>query len=372
MKKFERTYRRDSSTARMEETSRGATRAAAAGSRGAVLSSSIWRKMRVKFRSRNLDEIARGESWRVWLEPCRAPPRRDPPRPSSQTTRAPVETPSRVNAPRCSPRFRLSAQPSADSRSSEAQTARSGSSTRSETRWSVSRTAPHASAHSVPGCLKDLKRFWKLDENDEDRTVARIFHQVGLLKNDLVPILLSTVGTGTKGDRIALACGTSRVSSCSLSSQEQISVARSDIDSSTAELIAALTWPIPVLAELHSAQKLDELEKSLDYTSLITAQLEYKAIILRTGVLPGFLGIMGPSLEKNRRERQEKDENIISLILHVFRNLAAMRDRPSTLSVSAASMEETTLQVSLPPQPSNSDQSSTESIHHPTCRAQHL
>lgn len=46
-----------------------------------------------------------------------------------------------------------------------------------------------------------------MDERDSDRTVARIFYEVGVLKNDLVPILLSTLGTNSKGDRIALACG---------------------------------------------------------------------------------------------------------------------------------------------------------------------
>lgn len=58
------------------------------------------------------------------------------------------------------------------------------------------------------GCLKDLKRFWKMDDKDDDRTVARIFHEVGVLSNDLIPILLSTLGTSAKGDRIALAAGT--------------------------------------------------------------------------------------------------------------------------------------------------------------------
>lgn len=46
-----------------------------------------------------------------------------------------------------------------------------------------------------------------MDEKDADRTVARIFFEVGILKNDLIPILTSTLGTSEKGDRIALACG---------------------------------------------------------------------------------------------------------------------------------------------------------------------
>lgn len=49
-----------------------------------------------------------------------------------------------------------------------------------------------------------------MDEKDDDRTVARIFHEVGVLRNDLIPILLSTLGTSTKGDRIALAAGALR------------------------------------------------------------------------------------------------------------------------------------------------------------------
>lgn len=48
-----------------------------------------------------------------------------------------------------------------------------------------------------------------MDEKDDDRTVSRIFYEVGVLKNDLIPILLSTLGTSPKGDRIALACGAS-------------------------------------------------------------------------------------------------------------------------------------------------------------------
>ena len=46
-----------------------------------------------------------------------------------------------------------------------------------------------------------------MDEKDDDRTVARIFHEVGVLQKDLLPILQMTLGTGAKGDRIALACG---------------------------------------------------------------------------------------------------------------------------------------------------------------------
>ncbi|GAA5927146.1 hypothetical protein JCM1841_006062 [Sporobolomyces salmonicolor] len=171
----------------------------------------------------------------------------------------------------------------------------------------------------VVGCLKDLKRFWRMDEKDDDRTVARIFHEVGVLKKDLIPILMSTLGTGAKEDRIALAC---------------------------VELIGAMTWPINVAEELRDAQLLGELKQTIDYSTLLNAQLSYKSEILRSGALRQMHIILGNSLAKNRRDRTPKDENVISLVLHTFRNLAAMKDRVLT-SESADAIEESSLQSEL-------------------------
>lgn len=60
---------------------------------------------------------------------------------------------------------------------------------------------------SCLGCLKDLKKFWRKDENDPDRMVARIFWETRVLPNDLVPILLETAGKGSVMDKRAVACG---------------------------------------------------------------------------------------------------------------------------------------------------------------------
>lgn len=62
-----------------------------------------------------------------------------------------------------------------------------------------------------------------------------------------------------------------------------------------------MTWPINVAEELRDAQLLDELRKSIDYTSLISAQLSYKAIVLRTGALRAMFQLMSPALTKTRR-----------------------------------------------------------------------
>lgn len=60
------------------------------------------------------------------------------------------------------------------------------------------------------GCLKDLKRFWRMDDNDDERNIARMFFETGVLKNDLVPILASygqQAESSSRQEKAALASG---------------------------------------------------------------------------------------------------------------------------------------------------------------------
>ena len=56
------------------------------------------------------------------------------------------------------------------------------------------------------GCLRDLRKLWSRDDEDPSRRIARIYAEVNLIKNDLLPILLATAGKGERGNKIALAC----------------------------------------------------------------------------------------------------------------------------------------------------------------------
>lgn len=60
---------------------------------------------------------------------------------------------------------------------------------------------------SCLGCLKDLKKFWRKDDTDDERTVARIFWDCRVLEKDLVNILLETAGKGAVEDKRGIACG---------------------------------------------------------------------------------------------------------------------------------------------------------------------
>jgi hypothetical protein len=70
----------------------------------------------------------------------------------------------------------------------------------------------------------------------------------------------------------------------------------------SADLIGAMTWPIDVLDELREAEELNDPNfGKIDYSSLLTAQLHYKAAILRSGAINSLFRIMYPALDKSRR-----------------------------------------------------------------------
>ncbi|KAI9452046.1 timeless-domain-containing protein [Lactarius psammicola] len=157
------------------------------------------------------------------------------------------------------------------------------------------------------GCLKDLKRFWRKDDADDARTVARILWAARVLPNDLVPILLETVGKGHVEDKRALAC---------------------------ADLVAAMTWPIDIAEEL---KELDELHDDHDpaagaeYTELRQSHLHYKAALLRPGVLRALLALAGA-----RESRAAvRDAQVVSVVLHVVRNLAFIADAPANAELAS-------------------------------------
>ncbi|KAI0033017.1 timeless protein-domain-containing protein, partial [Vararia minispora EC-137] len=156
------------------------------------------------------------------------------------------------------------------------------------------------------GCLKDLKKYWRKDDTDDDRTVARIFWESRVLPNDLVPILLETAGKGHLDDKRAIAC---------------------------IDLVTAMTWPIDLAVELKELD--DEADRGADYTKLLQSHLYYKAALLRPHVLESLFNVMLYHLSKGAHSRTERDIQIMNVILHLIRNLAFIRDPPSNIHLSS-------------------------------------
>ncbi|ESK95053.1 topoisomerase 1-associated factor 1 [Moniliophthora roreri MCA 2997] len=170
----------------------------------------------------------------------------------------------------------------------------------------------------VNGCLKDLKKLWRKDETDDDRTIARLFWESRVLINDLIPILMVTAGKGMVEDKRAIA---------------------------VADLLTAMTWPIDVAEELKELD--DELDKGADYTQLLQSHLHYKAALLKPGVMEALFGIMLPPLAKPPKERTERDGQVANVVLHLFRNLAFIKDPPANMLLSSDQAEFSKLQSKL-------------------------
>ncbi|KAI5994503.1 timeless protein-domain-containing protein [Pisolithus albus] len=168
------------------------------------------------------------------------------------------------------------------------------------------------------GCLRDLKKLWRLDDSDDERTVARIFWETRVFSNDLVPILLATAGKGLVEDKRAIAC---------------------------ADLMTAMTWPIDMAEELKELD--DARDKGTDYTELTFSHLNYKAALLKPGVMQALFGIILPPLSKPVKERSERDGQLVNVILHLVRNLAFIKDLPVNLHLSGDQAEYSSLQTKL-------------------------
>ena len=170
-------------------------------------------------------------------------------------------------------------------------------------------TAPGSGAYetvyrpgdSVLAVLKDLKKLWRKDDSDDERTVARCMLKAGLMK-ELISLVVECTDRGEWGRKVSLvAC-------------ECIRLVSKQMALKTGDLIAALTWPIDVMQELKEME--DEPDVITDYVSLLRAQVEYKvsraavdrtfahpqAMLLQTnGPLRCVLALMLPSLAKPRK-----------------------------------------------------------------------
>lgn len=60
---------------------------------------------------------------------------------------------------------------------------------------------------SILAVLKDLKKLWRKDDSDDERTVARCMYRTGLMR-ELIAILVEMTERGDWGRKVALvACG---------------------------------------------------------------------------------------------------------------------------------------------------------------------
>ncbi len=152
--------------------------------------------------------------------------------------------------------------------------------------------------------------------------MARLYAEVNLLRNELVPLFLATAGRGERGNKIALA---------------------------TLQLLTQITWPMDVEKEARvMRERGDDLAPIAKLVPLQRAMLGYKANCIRPSdpraaamsedSLLGLLvkNFLLPSITKPRGQRTEGDRGLIAMSLSFFRSLLAIRDPPANAATPEA------------------------------------
>ncbi|KAJ3376093.1 Topoisomerase 1-associated factor 1 [Allomyces arbusculus] len=137
-------------------------------------------------------------------------------------------------------------------------------------------------------CLRDLKRFLRYDEASKEKTVARMLGKWQLLEKDLIPIMEQHSGNQS-------------------------------VFFAAVELVVPLTWP---------------LESQYLGTDLLMYQRAYKDLLINSAALDRAHEMMLVLLETPFRQRSERTNAVIRLLLYLFRNLLAIPD-PSLGAVAA-------------------------------------
>lgn len=182
---------------------------------------------------------------------------------------------------------------------------------------------PYKLGDDCLACLRDLKRWFKLVDDQQNRwDVAMACAEYRILIDDLLPILIDW---DTKS---SLASKLARKDKDSTEPVFRNREYYNNIALNCLQLMVLMTWPL-VLTEQSSSHQV-----SL-YTDLKKHQLSYKKEILLTDngrVLKAANRLAVNVLKINKLDRTPRDNMVLRLVLHFLRNLLAIE--PGELSIS--------------------------------------
>jgi replication fork protection complex subunit Tof1/Swi1 len=175
---------------------------------------------------------------------------------------------------------------------------------------------PYVLGDDALGCLKDLKKWIKFYGSSGKLDALRCIAETNLVSLDICQIL-GRFKEGEENDkmkyRLVLNCCAPLLYPARLTS--------------VVEILVQLTWQI----ELAPPYQEDTIQCSYE-ASLKAAHLAYKNAILHHSehnILRPIIRIALPSMAIPRRDRPERDEHIISLLISLLRNLLEISGRNS-------------------------------------------
>ncbi|KAL0265326.1 Topoisomerase 1-associated factor 1 [Diplodia seriata] len=151
-------------------------------------------------------------------------------------------------------------------------------------------------------CLKDIRRWLRLYDQRENRhDVARCLAEADVVKGDLCEIL---------------ALYTEERTNDSLKRKTALA---------SMEVLVPITWPL----QLDQDEATLNHHKHIPYLQL--AQTKYKRVALQhhAKILRTAVRLALPSMAETRRERSNRDNGIISIVLYFLRNIALITHPPN-------------------------------------------
>ncbi|CAG8701121.1 10329_t:CDS:10 [Cetraspora pellucida] len=152
------------------------------------------------------------------------------------------------------------------------------------------------------GCLKDMKEILRYNDHTTLEVYCELW-KLKILEKDLIPIIkLNQEPLDSTQSRLTLAC---------------------------VEIIVPMTWPFDLNADIDilDEEDIDLSQINRAKKKRVKSQYDYKVTFTQH---PEILRILHSFLKSfilmERRERTQKDNMNIRLLLHLFRNLVAIKD----------------------------------------------
>lgn len=185
---------------------------------------------------------------------------------------------------------------------------------------------PYKLGDDCLACLRDLKRWFKLVDDQQSRwDVAMACAEYCILIDDLLPILIDWEAKSYLAAKLARKGSTQEGKPTAFRNKEY----HDSIALNCLQLMVLMTWPL-ILTDQSPAHQV-----SL-YTDLKKHQLSYKRHILMSEngkALKAANRLAFKILQIDKMERTPRDNMILRLVLNFFRNLLAIE--PGELSISA-------------------------------------
>lgn len=184
---------------------------------------------------------------------------------------------------------------------------------------------PYKLGDDCLACLRDLKRWFKLVDDQQNRwDVAMACAEYCILIDDLLPILIDWENKCSLAAKLARKGQSQDFKSSAVRNKEY----HDSIALNCLQLIVLMTWPL-ILTEQSPAHQV-----SL-YTDLKKHQLSYKRHILTSEngkALKAANRLAFNILQIDKLERTPRDNMILRLVLNFFRNLLAIEPGELTIS----------------------------------------